>query len=602
MSSGPKTTLNPNKNTLTEKTKIENEAVELLKSLSLKEGDTSVMPKPAPGTVGKPFTVATNMYAVKVPDRKIYRYDMTISGVTPKDKTVEFTKKSEESLVIADRVNVCRTTWRVIFHNHPDFFGRDPHAVYYDLQSTLYSLQPLPMPDDTLTLTIDIADINSEEERAVFKGIRRIDILIKKAKSNVIELGDLSTIHNPETGKKDRSILNIIELIVNQTPMFSEKQFLSLRGSTAYVVDAAKYGLEEVPLDEGQTKYLAAGVKRSGCYIEGWSEGQNAVGMLLETRRSPFHSCLNLIDYIHQHASLRRYYNDFIRGQASDRDLGHITAVLRKIVFNVTHNKSRRIEVSGFHRSNCTTMNPSIGCSLEEYFYKQGIKLEMPRCHAVLVKNKGQHIYYPPEMLVVADNQLVLEKQMEAREKAAMIKIAAVRPDVLVNESRAGAAAIKLRDSPYTEASGVKFSKDVMKVQARQLPAPVMEYSSGVSHLKNGEAAWDQLPFVRGARIKNYSLYVIGTEGQMEPAICEADQKRLQQHLKTAANRFGMDIGQLADTRWIFDYEVDDVIAQNAEHGVDLVYFISPESIKTAHGRCWTLGELFFLVLEFVLA
>ncbi|CAD5226414.1 unnamed protein product [Bursaphelenchus okinawaensis] len=581
--SGGKTTLNPNKNLLTEKTKIENEAVELLRSLEISEGSTELMPKPEPGKAGKPIQVLTNIYAVKIPEKEIFRYDVTISGIAIRNrKEVEFSKKSEESIVIADRVTVCRAAWREIFRLNSDLFGTNIHRIYYDLQSTLYSLFELPIEKDSKELAIPVSDIEDETIARLFAGIGEIRILIKKAVSNRIQLNDLTTIHNPETGRKDRSIMNIIELMVNQVPMFNENQFLTLRGSSSYVVDAERFGLPECPLDDGGTKFLAAGVKRSACFIEGWEGCKPAVGMMLETRRSPFHSTLNLIDYIRRYGPFEGYYNSFISGHCTDNALRHISSVLRNMTFVVEHRRARKIEISTFVAKNAQT-HMIEQRSLEEYLFERyGQRLRFPCAHLATVKVRGQHMFYPPEHLMVADNQLVLEKQMEAREKANMIRIAAVRPDVLQDESVKGARAIQLHDSPYTGAADVRFSKTVMKVNARQLPMPKMVYAKNAeSQQTRGEAAWRQLPFIRGARIEAFSMYVVGTAPT--PCVFQPDQKRLVQSLQTSAKSFGMDIGKLADTAYIYDNEVDEKIRLNKENGVNFVYFISPDSIKSAH-------------------
>lgn len=132
------------------------------------------------------------------------------------------------SFVIADRTNVCREAFRLMFAENRDFFGKDPHQVFYDLQSTLYCLQRLPLAggQKEMRLTLNVPDLKHERgEEGVPTALRNLTVLnmlIKMAKSNEIDMDDLNSIHDPETGVRNRSVLTILEMIVNQYPLFNE--------------------------------------------------------------------------------------------------------------------------------------------------------------------------------------------------------------------------------------------------------------------------------------------------------------------------------------------------------------------------------------------
>jgi hypothetical protein len=123
------------------------------------------------------------------------------------------------SAVIADRIKICRDAFRVVFKNYPRVFGTDYSAVYYDLQSILFTINPIESfePGRPLELTVD-------SEADLPGNLSQITMVIKHVKEDAqkTKLDDLSYLINAETLERDRSVLNFIELAVNQYPMFAE--------------------------------------------------------------------------------------------------------------------------------------------------------------------------------------------------------------------------------------------------------------------------------------------------------------------------------------------------------------------------------------------
>jgi hypothetical protein len=97
----------------------------------------------------------------------------------------------------------------------------------------------------------------------------------------------LSKLIEDETLERDRSVLNFIELAVNQYPLFHEDEFLTLRGSTAVMLKGAEHGLPDITIDRAGTKYVSAGVRKSATLIEGHKNEasdpkQRSIALLLE--------------------------------------------------------------------------------------------------------------------------------------------------------------------------------------------------------------------------------------------------------------------------------------------------------------------------------
>jgi hypothetical protein len=248
-------------------------------------------------------------------------------------------------------------------------------------------------------------------------------------------LDDLSALINAETLARDRSVLNFVELAVNQFPMFNEKDFLTLRGSTAFFLDGKKHGLPEKDLDRNGTKYLASGVQKSATLIEGFKKAdsdpnQRRMGLLLEAKHSPFHSTLSLMDCISQHQTTNTLAEDFKRGRLGgleNNKLTIFTRVFKKMQLLVIYpdKKTRKIELKSFDDSTANNhIIQDLDKSVAQYFaekYQQPLKF--PNAHLVCVKQGASKNYYPPEFLHIADNQVVTAEQMDATSKAMMIRV-----------------------------------------------------------------------------------------------------------------------------------------------------------------------------------
>lgn len=155
----------------------------------------------------------------------VYRYDVSLSGRVirgEREKVVDLTKRSDSSAVIADRMDQCRNAFRLIFNKNPNFFGTDPNAIFYDLQSILFSLKPLVIPPThpSIQLVVDRGDCQVEIPGNLDRIIMEIKNVNERAQT--IKLDDLSAIIREENLERDRSLLNFIELAVNQFPMFNE--------------------------------------------------------------------------------------------------------------------------------------------------------------------------------------------------------------------------------------------------------------------------------------------------------------------------------------------------------------------------------------------
>lgn len=270
-------------------------------------------------------------------------------------------------------MSVCRDAFALVFRQCADFFGGNINAVFYDYQSILYTLKALNVPTNNPVHLI----VERGENVVEFPGnLKQITMELKNVneKAQCINLNDLSSILDDETLKSDRSVLNFIELAVNQYPMSRPQEFLSLNGPTVFLMDGVAHNLPEKPLDRGQTKYLASGVQKSATLIEGFKQRdgssdpkQRRMGLMLETKHSPFHYEMSLLDCIQNNLSTNSMYADLCRGNLELYSLNQLSKYFRKLGMIVVYPNglTRKIQ-------------------LKVGFYKKGYLMELVRLEIIL--------------------------------------------------------------------------------------------------------------------------------------------------------------------------------------------------------------------------
>lgn len=139
---------------------------------------------------------------------------------------------------------------------------------------------------------------------------------------------------------------------MHSTRQYFRAEFLTLRGSTAFFYNGKKYGLPEMGLDRNATKYLASGVQKSACLIEGFKkEGadpdQRKVGFLLEAKHAPFHNVMPLMNCIEKHPGTESMYADFQRGRLNEHGLAQMSRIFKRMQLNVVYpdRRTRKIEL-----------------------------------------------------------------------------------------------------------------------------------------------------------------------------------------------------------------------------------------------------------------
>ncbi|KAI6212992.1 hypothetical protein M3Y94_00095900 [Aphelenchoides besseyi] len=565
--------------------------------MNIKEGDVEIPKRKAPGVAGRKNIIDTNVYQVQIADKWVYRYDVTVMGKSTRGKDVDLTKRSESTAVIADRIDICRHVFRTVLEEYKSIFKNS--TVYYDLQSILFTLEPIDFPPnkDQMHLIVE-----NNEQVKLPGNLQSVTLELKQVKESAqkIRLNDLESLIDPETMKRDRSVLGFIELAVNQYPIkFNQIILFVLLCLQKGVFDFERihcllHGWSSSWSSRKKISivYLASGVQKSAMLIEGFKNpnsapDQRVVALMLEAKHSPFHSVLRLIDVIRQHDRTQPIAQKFIQGRCSESDLKLLNRTFKKLFFNVyypgEHTSFRRIELKHFDESTAVSnIIQERNESVAQYFAQKYGRLEYENAHLVAVKRGPNYSYYPPELLRVADNQAVTVEQMDASSKAAMIRECAIRPDIMRVENEHASKAIHLHDSQYTSQAGIKFSKATLSVESRVLMPPRMHYANGPADTVRGEAAWRMSKFVEPSKKKpGFCLYQLKTDNRT--TFGNNELKAFAMQIDEQARTLGMNLGECLDFGSYFESQVVECVKYCAENNVPLCLFISPENIKQQH-------------------
>lgn len=123
-------------------------------------------------------------------------------------------------LVIVDRSTTCRKAFRAFIEKYGDFFGENQFTLYYNLQSILFSLNPLAIPPGHSQEFQLFAEENSQLPANLASIEMRISNVREMAQS--LSLNDPSSLIDPQTMARDRSLLNCLELAIKQLPLQDE--------------------------------------------------------------------------------------------------------------------------------------------------------------------------------------------------------------------------------------------------------------------------------------------------------------------------------------------------------------------------------------------
>ncbi|CAK5117554.1 unnamed protein product [Meloidogyne enterolobii] len=539
---GPRRTLKRRKTQKLEEIKKE------MESLGLEVGDPHLESKADPGEVGEKIRVLTNVYGVKMEEKTVYRYDITISAV-PKKKgpaRIEFTKRTKDDCVVVDRRDFCRVAFDFFFEKEKAVFGENRYTLYYDLQSILYTLFQLSFEGkDEQKFQLNKEECESHK---LLQDFNRVEMLVRKVNKQV-ELADLSFLTN-DMSKQNHSLAQFIELATSQHPLQTPNEHVILGGGTSYLITPDMYDFvpEDGPELSAHNKYLAIGIHKSVRYVEG-PTGRNSkkVGLVVESKKTPFHNTDGTL--LDKTAS--------IVGPNAIRDDGSVD------------------------RGAIAYLNQQLKATAFE---------------------KGQTNYYPMELCSIRDNQRAQLSQLNAREVAAMIKASAVPPTNLKRQIESSVQALNLKESEYLKEAGIQIFKiififtnnsifHIMKpliAKGRRLPPPTILFGRERESMVDKDSGKWQVrdAFYLPATIEKWAIYLIPAARTREKyRFGENEMNDFIRAYINCCKQHGMIINGPADKQMLQPNpdDVDKCIGICKDNNCDFVFFVTSDAVTNLH-------------------
>ncbi|KAH7715627.1 WAGO-2 protein [Aphelenchoides avenae] len=474
-------------------TRIEMETQELLRRQNVEPREPTVAPKLAPGRLAEvgqeQVALQTNIHSMNLESgERVYLYDMMIVGIRHRQdgrRNEEWiTKKTKEDLLAQLRKDKARHVFKKMLEVCGAFLI-NPHAVFYDLQSLLYSMNRLELDGDVHTLRLESQHIPAEWK------FDYVQIKIREANPEDfrLNLGDLHAFLDDNLEEKDVTLKTFLEIATSQFPLMEREHFLCFGNGRSYLLAPEDYGFtkDDLPMLSADV-YLGVGAHKSVRCIEGPGGAGNAsVAMVVETKKSPFYAVLPVLNVA------RMVIQDL--EHASDADLRKLTERFKGLFVVATHtNATHKIKLVCKETARTHSFPGREGqpTTMNDYFkhkYKKEIRHQDVPLMQLEGRRPGDIIHLPMEFLEIADDQRVDTRHQTPAMLQKMIK--AMPPAVRIEQNRRNVQALRFGDERLVE-NGIHINARPMKVNGRILPAPQLTFGNkNVSPDPSKGCKWD---------------------------------------------------------------------------------------------------------------
>ncbi|WVF69798.1 hypothetical protein IAT40_004577 [Kwoniella sp. CBS 6097] len=509
--------------------------------LKVTEDDLSeYVKRPGFGIIGRPITVAANMYPVRYSKSNmiIYHYDINIQRVvkvTRSQTPGKDEKKKDENWQV----------WKELVKSAPA--GSIQKALQtgaYDQFANFYTSTKVALTRPQAELGVTVPDPRpgatpeqGTRYRVTIQLAQEIDlgVIINYCK------GQPMTAAMKDMAAMGRAAINVLL----RQDLYDRFQCKGAAGRRFYTLEGA------APMSSG-------GLVLNG-FIQSFLPVQAGhPAIQLDTAYGPFFRSGNLVDLLEEILGLRGGGGGDGRGgfqggrggRGGDRGgrggfqgrggmpegggggqldlesaLAHRMNDLRKLrnaKFNLTYRISvRPYSIEGFTDKpadqNTFTLDgrdgkPDRTVSVVQYFHEMcGYTIRRPRLPMVLVKkekNKKQWAKFPMECVVLCDYNAIPFAAVTSDQTADMIKIAAKPPPERERKIKEWRTKINYSKLPKLAEWGIQVHSEMMKIPARVLPPPQVQYGGGRT-VNAARGSWNVggVRFVQpGAPLKAWSI------------------------------------------------------------------------------------------------
>nr|AVK59454.1 Argonaute 2-PEa [Spodoptera frugiperda] len=150
--------------------------------------------------------------------------------------------------------------------------------------------------------------------------------------------------------------------------------------------------------------------------------------------------------------------------------------------------------------------------SVAEYFAKdKNYRLRYPRLNCLWVGNKDRCIYFPIELLHVAEGQ-ALTRQLNEQQISKMVKEAATPPDERLKKIKEVISNMKYSQNRDFKRFGLEISEKFYTVKAKVLEPPVLEIGNGKVTPRKGQ--WQANKLLKPEALTSWALIAVDTDSR----------------------------------------------------------------------------------------
>lgn len=524
-------------------TQIEREAENILQAEGLTPENPIIAEKCGHTSNTGNIPLSTNVYGLLMAQAPVYRYDVVIkaaytSKIDGSVKWIDFTKKSKGDAVIIDRRDRCRDVFVVLQKNKPAFM-KSTRFLYFDLQSIIYSLDQLDVPQGSEGIKYDIPSNQLPPNFSMFT-LCQINIC-RVNKDFQLALGDLSCLSRNLT-LVEHSLAQFLDLATSQKIMFSPNEHITLSSNTSFLLNPTDHGFKDSDMAffEDNGSYLAIGANKSVRFIEG-PTGEKNSALIVGIKKTPFHIVEPLLE---KASRIVRNLNSL-----NSNEFNKLEIALSGLFVETTHlNRTQRFIVKGLEIENAKSKTFVLNdqtISVNEYFReKHKIVLKAPLAPLVRARGKDNKIcYVPMELCTVVDNQQLKIHQQTPRQIQETIKRCAISPFVLRQQNQKIFNSLHLNDkNPYLTNAKIRVIENPLSLKARLINPPDLQYGgNNVTKVRTDNFTWQGRRFLIPAACNKWGSFAL--VGQYD-RFNEKDLLKFTERFIAEANNKGMQMSQ----------------------------------------------------------
>ncbi|PWZ58541.1 Protein argonaute 12 [Zea mays] len=440
-------------------------------------------PRPGYGTVGRRCQVRANHVEVKLGDKDIYHYDVTIKP--------ESTSRARNRWIIKELVN--------LYKQHLD--GRRP---VYDGRKSLFTAGPLPFQSKEFVLMLT----NHERGR---QGEKEYKVAIKDAAR--IDMYSLKMFLAGRNRDLPQNTIQALDIALREFP-------------TSEYTPISKSFFSRKEFGDGQS--LGNGVECWRGYYQSLRPTQMGLSLNIDVSATSFYKAQPVIDFVVEYLNLRDTSK-----RISDQDRIKLKKALKMVWVATNHMQDKCIH----YRITGLTSTPLKDLTFDQegtrvsvvHYFKQRYNYYLQYTHwpCLQAGRVDKQIYLPIEVCSIVQGQRYSSKLNENQVRN-ILQFTCERPADRQTRTFEVFKNYKSDGSTYAEEFGLTLMDQLTLVDARVLPAPRLKYhDSGREKVCNPSIGqWNMINkrMVDGGSIKNWACITFASRLNLNDVVmfCEA--------------------------------------------------------------------------------